>query len=286
VQITDHRLQLAANDDGPALHHEDSPNAGANQRPELLVIHYTAGRSAESSVRWLCDPAAKASAHLVIGRDGTVSQLVPFNRIAWHAGNSFWNGRYGVNGFSIGIELDNAGRLSRSGTRYLTWFKEPIGEADVFSGTHRFESSPGFWHDFTATQVSRCEQIARLLFDHYALADVVGHDEIAPDWLRGPDQGKRDPGPAFPLGSIRARLLGRFEDAPLLYRVGADRLNIRTGAGVSFGLVSAPLRRGTTLRRLGEAESWTHVALDATPSVTGWVASQYIQAVGAAGGVA
>ena len=54
----------------------------------------------------------------VIARDGAVTQLAPFNRTTWHAGVSQWGGRSGVNAFSIGIELDNAGRLERAGQHW------------------------------------------------------------------------------------------------------------------------------------------------------------------------
>jgi len=67
-----------------------SPNQSGTIKPTYLVIHYTAGRSAEAAVRTLTSRKRKASAHLVIGRDGSVTQLVPFNRKAWHAGKSEW----------------------------------------------------------------------------------------------------------------------------------------------------------------------------------------------------
>jgi len=47
----------------------------------------------------------RVSAHLVIGRQGEVYQLVPFDKRAWHAGESEFLGRERCNDFSIGIEL-------------------------------------------------------------------------------------------------------------------------------------------------------------------------------------
>ena len=47
----------------------------------------------------------RVSAHLVIGRQGEVYQLVPFDKRAWHAGASEFRGRVRCNDFSIGIEL-------------------------------------------------------------------------------------------------------------------------------------------------------------------------------------
>ena len=76
----------------------------------MIILHYTAGVSAQSSPRYLARPDVKASAHLVIGRLGKIIQLVSFDVEAWHAGQSSYAGRTCLNRFSIGIELDNLGR--------------------------------------------------------------------------------------------------------------------------------------------------------------------------------
>lgn len=89
MKIKKHRL---LNDDDTAVAFEQSPNVGGSIQPKFLVLHFTAGRSAQESVDWLKSKNAKASAHVVIGRDGSVTQLVPFDRIAWHAGASSWEG--------------------------------------------------------------------------------------------------------------------------------------------------------------------------------------------------
>jgi AmpD protein len=48
----------------------------------------------------------RVSAHLLIDRQGALTQFVPFHRRAWHAGASSWRGRTGCNDFSLGIELE------------------------------------------------------------------------------------------------------------------------------------------------------------------------------------
>ena len=48
----------------------------------------------------------EVSAHLLIRRDGTVIQFVPFTERAWHAGESCFRGQTRCNDFSIGIELE------------------------------------------------------------------------------------------------------------------------------------------------------------------------------------
>src|SRR3954464_2982687 len=86
---------------------------GGNELPirRLLVIHFTSGLSAQSSIDfWKSAEAKGACAHIIIDRDGAIFQCRAFNRTAGHAGVSRWvdptNGmtRVGCNAFSIGIE--------------------------------------------------------------------------------------------------------------------------------------------------------------------------------------
>ena len=93
-------------------------------------IRYS-GNDADSAIRTLTGPKYKASAHLVIGRDGAITQLVPFDTVAWHAGISCWEGREGLNRLSLGIELDNAGALTRHGIRWRAWFGVEYDDEDV-----------------------------------------------------------------------------------------------------------------------------------------------------------
>ncbi len=48
----------------------------------------------------------EVSSHLLIRRDGSLIQFVPFTERAWHAGESCFRGQHRCNDFSIGIELE------------------------------------------------------------------------------------------------------------------------------------------------------------------------------------
>ena len=78
-------------------------------RVDTIVLHSTVGAGAISSALYLGRPDTSVSAHVVVGRDAEVFQLLPFDVKAWHAGKSFHAGRVNLNDCSIGIELDNAG---------------------------------------------------------------------------------------------------------------------------------------------------------------------------------
>ena len=77
MKIQNHCL---ARDDGQGASFLASPHTGGVIAPSLLVLHYTAGSSAASTVAWFRNPQSRVSAHRVIGRDGSVTQLMPFNR--------------------------------------------------------------------------------------------------------------------------------------------------------------------------------------------------------------
>ncbi|GAC1629260.1 MAG: hypothetical protein NVS9B10_20200 [Nevskia sp.] len=187
----------------PSFSFDPSPNQSGSLSAIFLVMHYTAGTSMAAAVSWLKNPAAKASAHLVIGRDGAVVQLVPFNRRAWHAGVSKWGNLEGMNQYSIGIELVNAGKLvRRADGQWITWSKEIIQAADVTIARHKDELSDAGWHEYTDVQIQIALNIATALNASYGFTDILGHDDISP-------HRKTDPGPLFPMNSFRSRVLGR-----------------------------------------------------------------------------
>jgi len=60
----------------------------------------------------------KVSAHLLIRRDGEIIQYVSFDKRAWHAGVSCYQGREKCNDFSIGIELEGTEVIPYTDAQY------------------------------------------------------------------------------------------------------------------------------------------------------------------------
>ena len=265
LSIKSHRLV------GDGVSFRATPNHGGELKPRYLVFHYTAGRSAESSVESLCTrkPQGNASAHLVLARDGRIVQLVPFDIVAWHAGVSQWNGMVGLNQASIGIEMDNAGAMSRVGDKFVAWFGKEYAANEVMLAEHKHGGGIRPWHAYTEVQIERALELAQLLVNHYSLEGVLGHEDIA--------QGrKQDPGPAFPLASIASCALGRTSDLPMRYSVTADTLNIRKGPGAAFDPVAPPLRKGTVVLLLQPADRWSKVEVEGPTDIEGWVNNSFI----------
>lgn len=258
----------------PSVTQVNTPNCGGNIVPRFLVFHYTAGSDAQSSVTTLCTqkPSGNASAHIVIARDGMIFQLMPFNVEAWHAGLSAWRGTTGFNRCSIGIELDNAGRLQKVGVRYVAWFGRDYPEEAVLKARHKNESAESYWHVYTEAQIQRALEVAELLVAQYRLEDIVGHDDIAPG-------RKSDPGPAFPLENIHARVFGRQTMSPPRCKVMTDLLNIRAGPGASHSTVASPLPFGTELAVLETREQWLRVQVIGASGVEGWVSARFVENV-------
>lgn len=103
----------------PSPHHSDRP---ADTEVELIVIHCISlprgslnpdpihalflGTLDTSSHESFADlEGLRVSSHLLIDRQGDTYQYVPFDKAAWHAGESTWRGKNQCNRFSIGIEL-------------------------------------------------------------------------------------------------------------------------------------------------------------------------------------
>jgi len=273
MKVLRHRIHTP---EGERLPFEGSPNRGGALVPRFLVMHYTAGASARQSIDWLTNRDARASAHVVIGRDGAVTQLVPFDRVAWHAGRSRWEGLEGLNQHSIGIELDNAGRLTRQGGQWRAWFGRAYDEDEVMEATHKHETATAGWHTFTPEQLEAARELATVLVRKYDLVDVIGHDDISP--FR-----KSDPGPAFPLSNFRARLFGRREDGPPRFATTVT-LNIRTGPGTEHArLTEGPLPPGTEVEVLEAVGRWRFVdvvgSLRGTAHIQGWVHGGFLDRV-------
>jgi len=104
---------------------------------DLLVVHAISlppgefgGRHIDALFMGRLDPqlhpffqeiaALKVSAHFLIDRKGDVTQYVPVQRRAWHAGVSVWQGREGCNDFSIGVELEGDAKTPFEPNQYAT----------------------------------------------------------------------------------------------------------------------------------------------------------------------
>ncbi len=167
--------------------HSSSPNWG--DRPDgeeisLLVIHNISLPPGQFGGTYIddlfcnrldCDAhpyfealrELRVSAHLLIDRAGQVTQYVPFDKRAHHAGVSRFQGREQCNDFSIGIELEGT-------------------DDDLF----------------TAAQYDRLAEITRLLMVAYpgiTANRIAGHSDIAPG-------RKTDPGPFFDWENYRRQV--------------------------------------------------------------------------------
>jgi len=261
--------------EGDKVTQRETPSRGGKFNPQYLVFHYTVGSSAKGAADWLCNPKAKASAHLVVGRGGEIIQLAPFNVVTWHAGVSHWAGLTGMNNYSIGIEMDNAGVLKAMGGNYVSSFGKVYPPSEVVLATHRHQDVERPWHAYTEVQISRAFELTELLFDHYGLKEVLGHEDIA----RG---RKIDPGPAFPLSSLAARVSGRMEDDFRRFIVKASSLNIRSGPDAAAAIVAPALKRGTQVALLEAGERWNRVAVIGSGDIEGWVFNAHLEAAPAA----
>lgn len=164
-----------------------SPNGRerrAGEQLRLVVVHGTWMATDEEALARLCDPAAEVSCHYYVARDGKVIQLVPEARVAHHAGKSAWeiDGKRveGLNGWSLGIEVGNAGPFAG---------RVPTPEEEALITEEQW----------AAAEPYREEQyvaLGRLLRDilqrnpQVRVEDVVGHDKVSPG-------RKSDPGRHF-----------------------------------------------------------------------------------------
>lgn len=155
---------------------------------DTVVIHYTGGHHAIDSAYYLADNKTNVSAHIVIGRDGKIYQLVPFNIQAWHCGKSSWSDRVGINRYSIGIELANAGKLEKVDDIYQSYFMSEYPEEEVY--TCCVGGVYSYWHKYTDAQIKALIALTNCICKVYPISYILGHEDIT--------NRKIDPGAAFP----------------------------------------------------------------------------------------
>jgi len=154
-----------------------SPNQGERRgfaRPDCIVLHYTGMATAKGALDLLRDPKSEVSSHYFIDEDGTIFQLVPESRRAWHAGVGIWKGERDLNSASIGIEIVNPGHDGGCPP-----FPEPQIEATV----------------------ALCRDICARR--SIAPQRVLAHSDIAP-------KRKRDPGERFPWDRLHRAGIGHW----------------------------------------------------------------------------
>jgi AmpD protein len=100
----------------------------------------------------------QVSSHIFIRRDGEVIQFVPFEKRAWHAGESQYQGRACCNDYSIGIELEGTDDIPYTDAQY--------------------------------TQLAAVIDAILQVFPKTSRERIIGHVDIAPN-------RKTDPGPSF-----------------------------------------------------------------------------------------
>jgi len=143
------------------------------RRPNYVIIHHTAQRSCEETLKTFTAADARAvSAHYVICKDGTVYHMLNDLLRAHHAGVSKWGNTTDLNSSSIGIELDNNG----------------------------FET-------FSEAQINSLTLLLDRLKKAYSIptANFIGHGDIAPT-------RKNDPNWRFPWKQLADKGFGNWYD--------------------------------------------------------------------------
>lgn len=142
------------------------------RKPSTVIIHHTAQKSCEQTLKTFTMVKTQVSAHYVICKDGTLHHMLNDYLRAWHAGAGKWGGQPDINSSSIGIEIDNDGTES-----------------------------------FTDAQINVLLGLLATLKKNYNIntANFIGHSEIAPG-------RKVDPNVTFPWKRLAEQGFGHWYD--------------------------------------------------------------------------
>ncbi len=246
----------------------ESPNARDVIDPDYLIIHYTAGDTARTAIDWFMntkDNPDKIAAHLVLDLDGTITQLIPFNRRANHAGSSTWDGVENFNFHSVGIEIVNPGYCEKladgtfqrkiTATKHLNY---PVDRAeDILETRHKHKfwtaNDNRHWFKFPEPQLAALFQVSKVLMTHYELITVLGHDDVSP--LRKPD-----PGPCFPWKEFKINVLGRTDHVGDIFVVNTANTNFRVNHSTNSAVIKK-LSQGYHVGLIETFGAWNKVYL-------------------------
>ncbi len=250
MQIQDHKLV--------GVKYDPAATIGKEIDPIFVVNHFTSGYSADGAISTFKSGAV--AAHVVIDRDGTITQMVPFNRRANHAGASTWMGYDMLNNYSIGIEMVNLGGASvASNGDLIDEYGRKVKNPERWVSGYQKNAGPSikFWEPYPEAQINALVEVTKAILAAYNIKDITGHEFID---TRG---WKSDPGPAFPWPIIRALFRPSQQDDdkphPMTGETGTTTtsVNLRGGAGTSFSVV-AVVPAGEMVTIIDHADGWFH----------------------------
>ena len=232
---------------------DPSPFITGDLNPTFIIIHYTATADAANPVSFFKSVAGntqRVAAHIVLDKDGSITQMVPFNKKCSHAGSSVWLGVDGMNAHAIGIEVVNAGPASPANA----------GKPGIIKKTHK-NNPPGAgsaecWHTYPQAQLTALYELSKIILAAYpAIKTVIGHDDIAP-------YRKQDPGPAFSWDDYREQVYGSTNDVGKIYTVNTEGTKFRNINSSSNNTPIKALPLGYQVGLIETVGDWCHVYLN------------------------
>ncbi|WP_300604766.1 N-acetylmuramoyl-L-alanine amidase [Niabella sp.] len=154
------------------------------RKPQFIILHHTSQKSVEQTLYTFSVRKDKeSSAHYVIGRDGTVYQMLNDYVRSYHAGAGKWGNIVDMNSCSLGIEIDNDGETEK----------------------------------FTPDQINALLKLLSYLKEKYSIptGNIIGHSDYAVG-------RKDDPSVLFPWAQLAKEGFGFWYDPNNLKQPPAD----------------------------------------------------------------
>ncbi|MCD2421236.1 N-acetylmuramoyl-L-alanine amidase [Niabella pedocola] len=144
------------------------------RKPQFIILHHTSQQSVEQTLfTFSVRKTDETSAHYVIGRNGTVYQMLNDYVRSYHAGAGKWGNIVDMNSCSLGIEIDNDGEKEK----------------------------------FTPEQIDALLKLLSYLKEKYSIptGNIIGHSDFAVG-------RKDDPSVLFPWAQLAAAGFGFWYD--------------------------------------------------------------------------
>lgn len=185
------------------------------RKPNYVIIHHTAQKLCEQTLRTFTLERTQVSAHYVICKDGTIHHMLNDYLRAWHGGVARWGSMTDINSASIGIELDNDGHVP-----------------------------------FDALQIRSLLVLLDTLQHRYNIpaANFIGHGDIAP-------KRKVDPSVFFPWDQLAAKGFGLWYSDTAAIQVPENFNTLQALRAVGYDMKDTAASIGAFKRHFIPADS-------------------------------
>jgi len=161
-------------------------NSDPNVATRQIVLHHTAGGSAQSTYNWWNSNTERVATHFLIDRDGKVFQCIPLNRWAYHIyigskGNKIPD-KYKRDSsiydrLGIGIEVCSWGQLTLKDGKFFNYMNREVSASNVCTLETPYRGFK-YYEKYTDAQIKSLQNVITQLVKIFNIPLLTDYNAI------------------------------------------------------------------------------------------------------------